>query len=342
MRLSVRTEPARSGWMTRVHDVATGIGVKEAHVARFGWGVLAYNVAVILLGAWVRVTGSGAGCGSHWPTCNGEVVPLSPSVKTLTEFSHRASSGVSVVLTLILLVATFAFTRKAHPARRAAVASAVLLMVEALLGAALVLFKLVVDDASSARVVVMGAHLVNTLLLLGAFTFTAWHLSGGPRLQRSEDDTVPRALGWALAAIILVVMTGGIAALGDTLYPATSLTAGMAQDLNSATPWLLRVRVLHPTLAVITAILVFGVALHVRSERESPRVRSRALWVCALVVVQVCLGALNVALLAPSALQIIHLFVGDAVWIAMLLLTAEALSGPATAARAAPQAHISG
>ena len=64
-------------------------------LARYAWGVLGINLLVILWGAYVRATGSGAGCGSHWPLCNGEVVPRSAGLATLIEFTHRATSGVA-------------------------------------------------------------------------------------------------------------------------------------------------------------------------------------------------------------------------------------------------------
>ena len=64
--------------------------------AKYSWIVLVYNLVVILWGAYVRATGSGAGCGSHWPLCNGEVIPRAPEVETLVEFTHRLSSGLGI------------------------------------------------------------------------------------------------------------------------------------------------------------------------------------------------------------------------------------------------------
>src|SRR5450755_2070071 len=73
-------------------------------LARFAWFLVAYNVAVIVWGAYVRATGSGAGCGSHWPLCNGEFLPTTPQTQTVIEFTHRVTSGVSLVLAAILLM----------------------------------------------------------------------------------------------------------------------------------------------------------------------------------------------------------------------------------------------
>ena len=143
-------------------------------LARFAWFVLAYNVAVILWGAYVRATGSGAGCGAHWPLCNGEVVPRAPQVATVIEFSHRFSSGLTLIAIAVLVVWIFRVCAPGHPARLGAVLSGVLIVTEAAVGAGLVLFRLVADNASMARAMFVGVHLLNTFLLLGALTLTAW------------------------------------------------------------------------------------------------------------------------------------------------------------------------
>lgn len=104
-------------------------------IHRWGWFNLFYIGAVILWGAFVRATGSGAGCGDHWPLCNGVVVPRAPQMETLIELAHRVTSGIS----LIFIVALFFMARKAagagHPLRRAAAWSLGFIIVEALIGA---------------------------------------------------------------------------------------------------------------------------------------------------------------------------------------------------------------
>src|SRR5689334_1905422 len=70
--------------------------IGQASLSRFAWFVVAYNVAVVVWGAYVRATGSGAGCGSHWPLCNGEFLPSAPQTKTAIEFTHRVTSGLSL------------------------------------------------------------------------------------------------------------------------------------------------------------------------------------------------------------------------------------------------------
>src|ERR1700723_443803 len=145
----------------------------------FAWVVVGYNVLVILWGALVRATGSGAGCGNHWPLCNGQVIPLSPGLHTVIEFTHRCMTGGSTFLVIGLLVWTFRGTVKGQAARVMAVASMVLLLNEAVLGALLVKLGYVTGNQSIGRVVLLSIHLSNTLLLLAALTLTAVLLGTG-------------------------------------------------------------------------------------------------------------------------------------------------------------------
>jgi heme A synthase len=295
-------------------------------LARFAWFVLAWNVVVILWGAYVRATGSGAGCGAHWPLCNGEVVPRSPDTAMLIEFSHRISSGLALVAVLVLAVWIWRTVAAGHPARRAAVASLVFIIVEALLGAGLVLFRLVAQDESLARAMVMPLHLANTLILLLCLTLTAHFLSGGAPVAISGRT---RTFGVLVALLVLMIgvgKTGAIAALGDTLYPASSLLEGLKADFAPTTSLLLRLRILHPALGVaVGAMLVFGTAaIPLASGDRRGRLARRA--VVALAAVQVVVGFVNVWLLAPVWLQLTHLLIADLLWIALVVLTASALA----------------
>ena len=92
-------------------------------LARYAWFVLGVNVLVILWGAYVRASKSGDGCGSHWPLCNGLVVPNVSRFTTIVEFTHRLTSGVAFILVVILLVRAWRTFGKGHPARAGALAS---------------------------------------------------------------------------------------------------------------------------------------------------------------------------------------------------------------------------
>ena len=138
--------------------------------ARFAWATLTFTLFVILWGAFVRATGSGAGCGSHWPLCNGEVVPHSPAWSTVIEFGHRLTSGLSLLLVIGLWWGGRSRYPERAPARRAAGWSLFFMVTEALIGAGLVLFEYVADDARVARGFWVAGHLVNTFLLVAAMT----------------------------------------------------------------------------------------------------------------------------------------------------------------------------
>jgi cytochrome c oxidase assembly protein subunit 15 len=300
---------------------AAAVQVKRASqsLVRFAWGVVGYNVLVILWGALVRATGSGAGCGNHWPLCNGQVIPLSPGLHTLIEFTHRCMTGGSTFLVIGLLVWTFRGTVRGQAARVLAVASMLLLLNEAFLGALLVKLGYVTGNQSMGRVVVLSIHLSNTLLLLAALTLTA-RLLGTGRIWRELGVRGGKKL-WAfvgLAATIVVGVSGSLAALGDTLFPASSLRAAFAQDFAAGSPWLLRLRGVHPASAVVAAGFVIWL---VGQARRAGAGRLAGL-VLVLLGFQFALGVADVLLLAPVWMQILHLLGADLYWVALVALAA--------------------
>ena len=295
-------------------------------LARFAWLTLGWNVVVILWGAFVRATGSGAGCGAHWPLCNGEVVPRAPALETMVEFTHRLTSGVALVLVFALAVWVFRERPKGHSARGAAVASVVLILVEAAVGAALVLFGLVAENDSVARALFMAGHLANTFMLLAALTLTAhWCTTDAP-LRRDALRRDGWVFGLTLILLVIVGKSGAVAALGDTLYPAQSLLAGLAQDLSPTASMLVRLRVLHPILAVAGALAVAFAAARVLQSSAGSSIRRWAWAAAGLALVQIGAGLLNLILLAPVWMQVVHLLLADALWIALVLLAAQYLA----------------
>jgi heme a synthase len=293
---------------------------RTANFARFAWGVLAWNILVVLWGAYVRASGSGAGCGSHWPLCNGEVVPVAPRIETIIEFTHRMMSGVALVAVIALWLWSRASFEQGSRVRKAAFASLIFLITEALLGAGLVLFNYVDKDASVGRAFYLSLHLVNTLLLLGALVLTAWFARGVVSTSARQSSLVVAALPVA----ILVSVAGAIAALGDTLFPSTSLAKGFHQDFSAAANFLLRLRVLHPTLAILAGCYFVTVSVMVLRSNQCPVATKLAIGVLILVLAQLGAGAINLLLLAPVWMQITHLLVADLVWISLVLLAVEA------------------
>jgi heme A synthase len=307
---------------------------QQRRVARVAWTVLAYNLAVILWGAFVRASGSGAGCGRHWPLCNGEVIPRPKSLATIIEAAHRATSGIAVVAVLALLVTVLVGLPRGHRARRGAAYSTVFIFGEALIGAGLVLFELVAKDTSTKRALSMVLHLGNTFLLLGALALTAWWATTTPSSSEKTEPSRPAygqrvVTAAALASVLVLGASGAVAALGDTLFPAASLREGLVQDLSPVAHVFLRLRLLHPIIALCTGVLVLSAAGVVRSLSTSARARSFARAVTALFVVQFCVGLLNVSMLAPVPVQLLHLLLADATWIALVLMSWEAWMAPA-------------
>ena len=288
---------------------------------RFAWAVLIYNVAAILWGAVVRATSSGAGCGEHWPLCNGVVVQTHPQLATLIELGHRMSAGITVIAVLVLLVWVFRNTVKGHLARIAVIAATVLIFNEALLGALLVLLGLTAENRSPARAVYLSLHLANTLLLLAALALAAHFVSRGDGFNRrtARFKQLPLTVT-GLIATLMVGVSGTLAALSDTLFPATSIRAALAQDLSSGANWLIRLRIVHPVSAVIAGVFIGWLVLRSLSR---PADRALAVWVLSLLTLQIALGVADVALLAPLWLQITHLLGADLLWIALVLLAAR-------------------
>jgi cytochrome c oxidase assembly protein subunit 15 len=292
---------------------------------RFAWGVLIFFIATILWGTVVRVTGSGAGCGDHWPLCNGTVLQPSPTLHTIIEFTHRVSAGaIDSILVLALIVWTWRGTMRGHLARWAVGATIFLTVTEGALGAVLVKFGLTAESRSPMRAPIEALHLSNTLLLLAALTLTAHLLSRGKGFRRGGVRVVAPFGAVATVVVVMIVgVTGSLAALGDTLFPATSLGSAMAQDFSATSGWLVRWRWTHPTVAVLASIFLIWIL--VRAAKQSTHWDNRRLCMLVLLLLAAVytLGVLDVALLAPLWVQIAHLLAADSLWVALVVLTAR-------------------
>lgn len=312
---------------------------------RFTTFVILANLAVIIWGAFVRASGSGAGCGNHWPMCNGQVLPAMGNTKTMIEFTHRVTSG----LALIGVVLQFVFARrlfaKGTPARRAAGFALLFIVSEALVGAGLVLFEMVAQNKSVARAWWMTAHLLNTFALVAALTLAWWHARPRKAVVLPAHRYVA-LLNVCLAGVTVVALSGAIAALGDTLFPASSLAAGFKHDFIATAHLFVRLRIWHPFLAVSVGALLLAVSGRLLLAEGFEPVRNVATAVAALVVLQLTVGIVNLLLLAPVPLQLVHLLVADVLWMTLVVLraqmgAAERLPQVAAARVPAPRLHTS-
>jgi heme A synthase len=306
--------------------------------AKFAWAVLIWNVIVVLWGAFVRATGSGAGCGNHWPLCNGDVVPIAPQVETLVEFSHRMTSGVALIGVLILLIWAFRAFPRRHPVRYGAVVSAVFIISESLVGAGLVVFGWVAEDTSAERAIVVSIHLFNTFLLLASLAVTAWWASNQRPITLAGRGWLVWALRVGLLGVLLIGITGAITALGDTLFPAASLAEGLRQDMDPSQHFLIQLRVYHPLLSILVGVYLLVVTRILHSQETSPTVDRLGRILSIVIVVQLAAGFVNVLLLAPVWMQIVHLLLADLVWISLVLLSASVAAVPVPRFEPAPQA----
>ena len=296
--------------------------------ARWAWAFLAYLVGVVLFGAWVRITHSGAGCGAHWPTCNGDIVPFAPSVETLIEYSHRLTSGLLGIFGVALLVAA---ARRFGRSRvtRAAIVTMMFIVFEALLGAGLVLQELVTDNDSVARAAVVALHLANTLTLAAAAALVPWWAQDTRPLQARVRSS--GLLGLAVLALVLTAMTGAVTALGDTLFPVqptggVDLLERVRDDLGAANHFLVRLRIIHPIVAVLSAALVMAVPEWVEARTADGTTLRLARGLRHAAALEVVLGGLNIWLAAPGWLQIVHLAAAQVLWIAAIVTTASFLA----------------
>lgn len=295
-----------------------------ANLVRYAWFVLVFNVVVILLGALVRATGSGAGCGRSWPTCEGELVPELEGA-TAIEFTHRGASGVALVLVIVLAVLAWRGTSKGHPARVGVVLAVVSIIGEALIGAMIVLAEWVAEDASVARAISVPLHLVNTLFLLATLALTIFWLSGGRRLDFSHNPRITRAVVVGGIALVLIAATGAITALADTLFPKGG-------DISGEEHFLTRLRIVHPVLAVAASTIGWWVASRSQGGRGPA-----AMALPVLVGLMLLTGVVNVALGVPTWMQLVHLALADVLWVAYVFVSAAALQVPAaTSSRLSP------
>jgi cytochrome c oxidase assembly protein subunit 15 len=291
----------------------------------FAWGVLAYNVAVILWGALVRATGSGAGCGGHWPLCNGDVLPDIAQIGTVIELTHRVMSGLALLLVAAMLVWARKVYPAGHPARRWATWSIVFILTEALLGASLVLLGHVAGNESVGRVYSLAAHLINTFLLLGSLTLSAWSATRIALPASEPRNARPLSLSGLgpLIALVLVAVAGAITALGDTLFPTHTFAEGLHDDFSSTASFLIRLRIIHPLLAAAAGCWIAGVAVLEYRANRTPGMQALSRWLLALFAIQIAVGGASILLQAPVPIQLLHLLIADVIWITLVLFTAE-------------------
>jgi heme a synthase len=317
---------------------ARGVPRRRVSTATLAWTTLWANVVVIIQGAFVRATGSGAGCGSHWPTCHGEIVPLSGDVHTAIEFTHRLLSLVVLVLGAILLRRVWRQRVQNRGAFVFGAAAFAFLLIEALLGALTVLWGLTGDNQSTARGLMVATHLVNSLFLVGTLAGTvvyAREQRPAYPLRLARQGPLLSVLLVALIGMQVLMFSGGIAAMGNTMFPSESLADGLAADFDPESHPLIRLRILHPLIAIAVGVYLF-VALGLARWFKPQAGRTLRRWLLGTYLVQLVVGAINLALLAPIVLQMLHLGLAVQAFGLLSALSIVMLGAPAAARSPAP------
>ncbi len=299
---------------------------KLSAFAKYARFTLGWNIVVILWGVFLRASKSGDGCGQHWLTCQGEVVPSAPELKTVIEYSHRITSFLAFVAVTVLLIWTFRKFQKGTAIRRTAFLSFVFVVTEALVGAGLVLTGNTAETLTAARPFWMAGHLINTFVLLAFLTLTARYACGGKPLNWAVPAKFRSAIAIGAVATFVVGITGSIAALSSMLFPLGTLAEGIAADFSPTSHMLLRLRLLHPITAILTSVFLIFLTGWLAKGSDSPRVKRWSNVLALLVLAQIAFGSATLLSLGPILMQIGHLFLTDMIWISYVLLSAGFLA----------------
>ena len=292
--------------------------------AKFAWFTLAYNILVILWGVFLRASKSGDGCGQHWLTCQGEVIPSAPQLKTIIEFSHRMTTGPAFVFVVILLVWAWMRFEKGSPVRMAAAVSFLFIITEVLIGAVLVLTGNTAEAQTAERPFLAIGHLINSSMLLASLTLTAWFASGDRRLNFDRRTRMIALIAAGVAVLLLSGISGSIAALSNMLFPSETLAEGVTKDFASSSNILLRLRVSHPLLAIFTSVYLIFLSGWVRKASDGdPAVIRWSNILSVLVLCQLAFGAATFFMLGPIVMQVGHLLLADLLWISFVLMSAN-------------------
>ncbi len=267
---------------------------------------LILSIFSIIAGAVVRATGSGDGCGSSWPTCNGRVIPSLNSASEQIEFSHRAISGLLLIVTIAIFIKSF--NNSVTSLQKKVINYLTFFVIlEALIGAVIVLYEWVGMNSSIPRIAAVPLHLVNTFGLLAMYTII-FKLTQNPEIKIS--NLIDRKFKIITFLFILTGATGSIAALADVLFPSESFIAGIVEDFDSTSEILTRLRVLHPIVSTVLSFVLFN-----ESKRLEDKFNLKTNQIKILVIIGVTLGVLNIFININIFLSVVHLLVADLLWI---------------------------
>ncbi|MFN7171396.1 MAG: heme o synthase [Fimbriimonadaceae bacterium] len=307
---------------------------------KYVWVCLLYTILVILWGAVVRATGAGDGCGAHWPLCNGEVIPTTSEAKTWFEFGHRITSGVVLPLLIGLAIWTYRIFPKGHQARLASIIAIIFTLTEAFIGMGLVKLELTGENDSVQRAYALAMHLLNTFILLSALVMVLHFALRGAQIRLRNQGPLLWALGMCLVGVLFLGMSGAVTALGDTLFPGRSIRESLEQALTPTNHVFIQLRIYHPLIATSIGVLLVLAVGWVGNRMQSKHLRWLGGWVIAMYAAGMLSGVVNIFLKAPVWMQVVHLALADALWIALMMFCLYALAIPKRQQEAEPVAGI--
>ncbi|MEQ1764932.1 MAG: COX15/CtaA family protein [Pyrinomonadaceae bacterium] len=301
---------------------------KMSAFAKYAWFALGYNVLVIVWGVFLRASRSGDGCGQFWLTCNGELIPSAPQFKTIIEFSHRMTTAIDGFVMLILLgwaIKIFVGNRSTQSRQvlYAAIGSFFFVITEAAVGAGLVLTGNVAEAVTDVRPLWAMGHLINTFVLLTFLTLTAWFATKERRVALDIDGKTAALIVLGILGLLAVGLSGSLAALSNMLFPSQSLAESAAKDFSATSNIILRLRLSHPIMSILTSVYLIFLAGWLKAKSRETTVGWWSNAVSLLVIGQVIFGGATLLTLGPIVMQLGHLLLADAVWIAFVLLVAS-------------------
>lgn len=273
--------------------------------------LIIYSLFVFLWGAWVRISGSGDGCGEHWPFCHGELIPDSYAVKVWIENFHRISTKIYGFFVIGLVILGFRRSEKGHAVRKGILWTLFFTLTEGAIGAVLVIKGFVANDDSPERAVIIALHLMNTFFLMSSLFYT-WFVSRHD-LSNLKISFTKNIMLLKASWLLVLGGTGAIAALSTTLFPSESLLSGLASDFAADGHFLERLRVLHPILAV--GFVVYALAQWNRDLSHNPVAEKWRNWFLISVVAGFFVGLVTLALLSPTWLKLTHLMTAHVLWL---------------------------
>lgn len=289
-----------------------GMFKKHSVYSKWVMALILYSLLVFVWGAWVRISGSGDGCGEHWPFCHGELIPDSYAVKVWIENFHRISTKIYGFFVIGLVIAAFRMAPKGHAVRKGILWAFIFTLLEGLIGAVLVIKGFVVNDDSPQRAVLIALHLTNTFFLMGSLFYT-WFVSFYD-LSNLRFNLTKSIMLLKTSWILLVGGTGAIAALSTTLFPSESVLSGLARDFSGSGHFLEQLRVLHPLLAVgFFAFVLYQWSCPPKTHALAMKWRK---WFTLCVAIGFCAGVFTLSLLSPTWLKLTHLVTAHILWLA--------------------------